>query len=65
MADVIKRLVRDRGFGFIKTPDGSEYFFHKSDLTNARFEDLQEGQDVKSFAIEQSPKGPRARDVEV
>jgi hypothetical protein len=27
----IKRLVGDRGFGFVNGPDGSEYFFHSID----------------------------------
>ena len=26
----IKRLVRDRGFGFIRDDNGQEWFFHRS-----------------------------------
>ncbi|MFN2447328.1 MAG: cold-shock protein, partial [Vicinamibacterales bacterium] len=26
----IKRLVSDKGFGFVAADDGSEYFFHQS-----------------------------------
>ena len=55
----IKRLMKDRGFGFIRGNDGQEVFFHRSSLEGIAFESLNEGQDV-DFEIEQSPKGPRA-----
>jgi cold shock protein len=60
----IKRLVTEKGFGFIAAGDGSEYFFHQSACTNARFDDLREGQAV-TFEKGQGPKGPRAEDVKV
>ena len=58
----IKRLVRDKGFGFILSEDGNEYFFHQSACTGMRFDDMREGQSV-TFAKGQGPKGPRAEDV--
>jgi CspA family cold shock protein len=58
----IKKLVRERGFGFIAGADGKEVFFHQSGLVNAQFDALNEGQDVE-FDVEQSPKGPRAVNV--
>lgn len=57
----IKRTT-DRGFGFISTPDGTEYFFHHSACNGMRFEDLSPGQAV-TFTIGQGPKGPRAENV--
>ena len=57
----IKRLT-DKGFGFIATADGTEYFFHQSACTGTRFDDLREGQSV-SFTVGQGPKGPRAENV--
>jgi cold shock protein len=60
----IKRLVSGKGFGFVAAEDGSEYFFHQSACTNARFDDLREGQAV-TFERGQGPKGPRAEDVKV
>ena len=57
----IKRLT-DKGFGFIATTDGTEYFFHQSACTGTRFDDLREGQSV-SFTVGQGPKGPRAENV--
>ena len=46
MNGTIKRLVSDKGFGFIAASDGNEYFFHQSACTDARFDDLREGQAV-------------------
>ena len=60
----IKRLVSDKGFGFIAASDGNEYFFHNSALTGARFDELREGQEV-TFERGQGPKGPRAENVRV
>lgn len=58
----IKRIVRDRGFGFISAEDGTDVFFHRSALDGIRFEELQEGSSVE-FESEQGPKGPRAANV--
>jgi CspA family cold shock protein len=59
----IKRIT-DRGFGFITTPEGVEYFFHQSACADTRFDDLRAGQTV-SFTVGQGPKGPRAENVSV
>jgi CspA family cold shock protein len=58
----IKKLVSDRGFGFIADTDGREVFFHQSSLVEASFSDLTENQDVE-FDVENSAKGPRAINV--
>lgn len=60
----IKKLVRERGFGFISDADGKEVFFHQSGLIDVSFEALNEGQEV-AFEVEQSPKGPRAVNVSI
>ena len=60
----IKKLVRDRGFGFIDDTDGREIFFHQSGLVDIEFDALNEGQEVE-FEIEKSPKGPRAIKVHI
>jgi CspA family cold shock protein len=59
----IKKLVTERGFGFIAAEDGTEYFFHRSG-TDAQFDSLQGGERV-NFEVESSPKGPRAAKVTV
>jgi len=58
----IKKLIKDRGFGFISDTDGREVFFHQSSLVDAQFDALTEEQTV-TFEIEKSPKGPRAVNV--
>ena len=58
----IKRLVRDRGFGFIRDDGGQEWFFHRSSVEAGAFEQLNEGQRV-SFDEEPSQKGPRAGNI--
>ncbi len=42
----IKRLM-DRGFGFIKTEQEEEIFFHRNDLEGVEFNSLNEGQEVE------------------
>jgi CspA family cold shock protein len=58
----IKRLVGDKGFGFILASDGNEYFFHNSACQPGVFDDLREGQAV-TFERGQGPKGPRGENV--
>jgi len=56
----VKRIVADRGFGFIAAEDEKEYFFHRSGLdASLDFDRLVEGISVE-FDVESSPKGPRA-----
>ena len=64
MNGTIKRLVTDKGFGFILASDQNEYFFHSSACEDTRFDDLREGQSV-TFERGQGPKGPRAERVKV
>lgn len=59
MQGTIKRVVRDRGFGFIRSAEGREIFFHRSSLQDLNFETLKEG-DAVEFDVEDGPKGPRA-----
>jgi cold shock protein len=60
----IKRLVSDKGFGFILASDGSEYFFHSSACSQTSFDELREGQAV-TFDRGQGPKGPRGENVRI
>jgi cold shock protein len=56
----IKRIVPERGFGFIAADDSKEYFFHRSALDGSLdFDQLRGGEKVE-FVIETSDKGPRA-----
>ena len=59
----IKKVVADRGFGFIVADDAKEYFFHRDGLDSSlNFDRLLGGEKV-NFEIEASPKGPRASKV--
>ena len=59
----IKKLVTDKGFGFITQEGGADdLFFHMSSLLNCEFESLQEGETV-TFEIGRGPKGPRAENI--
>jgi CspA family cold shock protein len=63
MNGTIKKITKDRGFGFITAENGVEYFFHQSELRGGlTFDELREGQRV-SFETAQSDKGPRAAEV--
>ena len=46
----IKRIT-DRGFGFIATPDGVEYFFHQSACTITPFDSLREGEPCPAASL--------------
>jgi len=66
---VIKKIVSDRGFGFISQANGVDVFFHHSSVVDEGFDNLQEGQSVE-YEIDQEEasgrrgkKGPRAVDV--
>jgi CspA family cold shock protein len=60
----VKKLVAERGFGFIAADDGKEYFFHRSALAATLDFDRLAGGEKVQFEIEQDPKGARARNVE-
>jgi ATP-dependent RNA helicase DeaD len=59
----VKKVVSDRGFGFIAADDGKEYFFHQSGVDSSLNFDSLHGGEAVSFDIEQSQKGPRANRV--
>jgi len=66
---VIKKVVADRGFGFISA-DGGDVFFHHSSVQETPFDDLHEGQAVEyeldsddAGSSRRRGKGPRAASV--
>lgn len=64
MTGTIKKLLTDKNCGFIRGEDGVDYFFHKSALKNADYDNLHEGDDV-TFEDAEGQKGPRAEDIYV
>ena len=58
----IKKLVRDRGFGFVRGDDGKEVFFHRSGLGATDYDSLSEGDEVE-YVVQEGPRGARAENV--
>jgi len=56
---VIKKIVPDRGFGFISA-NGGDIFFHHSAVADGSFDDLQEGEAV-DYELEEEGGSPRGR----
>ena len=53
----------DKGYGFIKSGDGSkDLFFHSKELVGVEFDSLKAGDRVK-FEVGEGPKGPHATQV--
>jgi cold shock CspA family protein/ribosome-associated translation inhibitor RaiA len=61
---LIIRLFRDKGYGFIKSPDGQEIYFHKNSLPANEFDRLEIGTGVQ-WHEEQGDKGPQASTVRI
>jgi CspA family cold shock protein len=62
----VKKVVQDKGFGFIQGSSGQDVFFHHSSVSDGAFDDLREGQQVE-YSVDEgqsnSGKGPRAASV--
>ena len=65
MKGMIKKITRDRGFGFIRAEDGVDYFFHRDDLRGGlTVDEVKEGRAV-TFEPIAGEKGPRAADIRI
>lgn len=60
----IKKIVRERGFGFISARDGREIFFHRHCLNGVDFDSLDEEQKVE-FEVEKTYKGSSAFNLQL
>ena len=59
----VKKIVSERGFGFITGEDGQDYFFHRDDLApSLEFEGVHAGDQVE-FGVQEGQRGPRAMNV--
>ncbi len=59
----IKKLIPDKGFGFIEGERG-DLFFHHSELQGTTIEALEPGQSVE-YTVGKGPKGPRAENIKI
>lgn len=68
MKGILKHIVMNRYYGFIRGQNGEELFFHKDDFSG-HWDDLVEDWTMSKnqiplvFDIVDSPKGPRAGNV--
>jgi CspA family cold shock protein len=59
----VKKVIAEKGFGFIEA-QGGDLFFHHSELQGVAIEELREGQQVE-YTVGQGKKGPCATAVRV
>jgi CspA family cold shock protein len=59
----VKWFSNKKGYGFIQQEDGNDLFVHHSAINMSGFKTLAEGEQV-SFEVEDSDRGPKAKNVE-
>jgi len=64
MEGKVKWFNEKKGYGFIQSTEGKEYFVHYKNINGNGFKNLLEDQRV-SFEAFDEPKGPVAKDVKV
>jgi len=62
MKGKVIRFNKRKGFGFIKSVDGKDVFFHYSSLVMEGFKDIPVESEVE-FDVEETAKGLRASNV--
>lgn len=60
----VKWFNASKGYGFISSDDGKEYFVHYSEINASGYRSLKEGQKVQ-FVPMQGDKGLQAHDVTI
>lgn len=60
----IKRIIPERGFGFITDESGNEYFFHRDGLESSLDFDRLRGGEAVTFEPQSGPKGARAASIQ-
>lgn len=61
---LVTKLFRDKGYGFLKTLDGREVYFHRNSVLHDNFERLEIGTGVH-FSLEMGEEGPQASTVKI
>ena len=62
MKGTVKNFNKEKGYGFIRAEDNRDYFFHCSALIVDDYKTAEKGENVE-FEIEESDRGPRAKNV--
>lgn len=60
----VKWFNKEKGFGFLTSEEGTDYFVHFTGIAGEGFKSLEEGQEV-TFEVTEGKKGPMAIDVKV
>jgi cold shock CspA family protein len=61
---LVVQLKADKGYGFIKTREGRELYFHRNSVLNDAFDRLQIGTGV-SYVAAEGEQGPEASTVQI
>jgi cold shock CspA family protein len=61
---IVSELNYENGYGFIRTPNGRDLYFHKNSVLRNEFENLKLGTEVRFFE-EEGDKGPQASTVQI
>ena len=61
---IVSELHPEEGYGFIRTINGREIYFHKNSVLHSEFEKIKTGTCVRFFE-EQGDKGPQASTVQI
>ena len=64
MRGTVKNFNKEKGYGFIKTDEGKDLFFHYSELQMDGFKTVNAGQTVE-FEVIETEKGLRAVNIKV
>ena len=64
MRGKVKNFNKEKGYGFIKTDDGKDVFFHYSELKMEGFKTVNAGQIVE-FELIETEKGQRAVNITI
>jgi cold shock protein len=62
MKGSVKMFNKDKGYGFIRTDDGKDVFFHYSELVMDNYKIAEVGENVE-FEVEETDRGPRATKI--
>jgi cold shock CspA family protein/ribosome-associated translation inhibitor RaiA len=62
VAGLVARVFREQGYGFLKSTDGREVYFHQNSLVNGDFDRLEVGDGVQ-WHEQEGENGPQASTV--
>ena len=60
----VNKLMPDESYGFLKTLDGREIYFHRNSVLHEGFDRLKVGTEV-NFVEEEGKEGPQASTVKI